>query len=53
MKDTYGGISTFVERNPMDNIVVTSNIIIDHSERLDVYSDLSSDHVPYVAYLTI
>ena len=37
----------------LDNIVVSSNIIIDYSEKLNVYSDLSSDHIPFVAYLTL
>ena len=36
-----------------DNIVTSSNITIDFSERLNVYAELSSDHIPFVAYLTI
>lgn len=51
--NTYGGLTVFKERSPMDNIVTTPNIIIDHSERLDVFDELVSDHVPFVAYLTI
>ncbi len=37
----------------LDNIVTSKNIIIDFSERLNVYADLSSDHIPFVAHLTI
>ena len=51
--NTYGGLTVFQERNPFDNIVTTANIIIDNSERLDVFDDLVSDHVPFVAYLTV
>lgn len=51
--NTYGGRTVFAEKLPMDNIVVTPNIIIDNSERLMVFDKLSSDHVPIVAYLTI
>ena len=36
-----------------DNIVTSANITIDYSGRLNVYADLSSDHIPFVAYLTI
>ena len=36
-----------------DNIITSNNIIIDYSERLNVYTDLSSDHIPFIAYLTV
>lgn len=36
-----------------DNIVTSDNIIVDYSERLNVYADLSSDHIPFIAYLTV
>ncbi len=37
----------------MDNIITSGNIAINYSERVNVYSELSSDHIPYIAYLTI
>ena len=36
-----------------DNIVVSSNIIISDSKRLNVYNQLSSDHIPFIADLTL
>lgn len=36
-----------------DNIVTSPNIIIDYSERRNVYADLSSDHIPFVAWFTV
>lgn len=36
-----------------DNIITSSNITVDYSERVNVYSELSSDHIPFIAYLTI
>ena len=51
--NTYGGRYSFAEQNPMDNIITTGNILINDSKRLNVFSDLSSDHIPFVAYLTL
>lgn len=39
--------------NYFDNIFVSSNIFIENSEVMNVYSDLSSDHLPIVADLLI
>lgn len=36
-----------------DNIITSSNIIINDSYKVNTYNDLSSDHIPFVAYLTI
>ena len=36
-----------------DNIITSPNIIVDYSERKNVYTELSSDHIPFVAYLTV
>ena len=36
-----------------DNILVSDNIVIENSEVLNVYGDLSSDHIPLVADLLI
>ena len=36
-----------------DNIIVSNNIIIENSTRLNVYHDLSSDHIPFIADLLI
>lgn len=36
-----------------DNIVVSNNIIVENSTRLNVYHDLSSDHIPFIADLLI
>ena len=37
----------------LDNIVTSSNIIVDFSAAQDVYDDLSSDHIPFIANLTV
>lgn len=38
---------------PFDNIVVSSNIIVNNTYKCNVYDDLSSDHLPLVTELTL
>ena len=51
----YLPIESTYHSSPMylDNIITSSSITIDYAKALDVYDDLSSDHIPLIAYLTI
>lgn len=37
----------------MDNVVTSANIVIDYAYRINTYADLSSDHLPIIAQLTV
>lgn len=36
-----------------DNLITSSNIIIDDTEVVNTYADLSSDHIPLITYVTL
>ena len=51
--DDYSADTPSTNIRYFDNIVTSKNITIDFSQRLNVYADLSSDHIPFVAWLTL